>query len=189
LKKVNLIIGIVLIAIVLYYSFNLYTNSKENAVSPEDISIEATFKLIENEKMAYKDIMVDVTVHQEKNSRNIMIFPVGQGLEGMTFDNGRDDGLFRPGSIGTGYKYAEIAISELKKSNIIHELESNNDSSLIGFHLPDEAGDYKLNIYFDEGEDFTGLDEMYLVYVHIEEKAFWKDVQWAKIVKIVGDHN
>jgi hypothetical protein len=179
LKRILLIVCLVLI--VLYMSFDLYTKPK-----PEDILIEATLKINDNERLSYLDYMVDLVVHQEKDSQN-MIFPFIRGLTNLTFDDKQEEGYFLPGAIWSAGAYEPIVVEALKEQNIINNLESHNAGSMMGVYVPEEAGEYKLRMYLEEAEGFSGLRDMYVVYMHIEERTFLPDIQWTKIVEIKSD--
>lgn len=183
MKRILLIICLVLI--VLYISFNLYTKSKL-AVSPEDIFIEATLKSNDNERLSHLDYMLDIVIRQEKDSQNI-IFPFIRGLTNFTFDGKEEEGYFLPGAIWSAGPYGEMVVEALREQNIINKLESYNDGSLKYVYVPKEAGEYKLRIYLEEAEDFSGLSDMYLVYVHIEDRTFLPDIRWTKIVEIKSE--
>ena len=54
--------------------------------------------------------------------------------------------------------------------------DEETDHDFIGFFTPEEAGEYKLRVYFNSSEGFNPVDPIYLVYIHKEEGNEWTKV-------------
>ena len=85
--------------------------------------------------------------------------------------------------MGNDESDVSLVISELTKNNIINDVPF---SSFVGFHIPEEAGTYRVRIYVqgDKGYNFENYDynNMYLVYIHKEKKS-----EWVKLFNIKSE--
>lgn len=144
-------------------------------VNPEDISVEATLKVNESERMYDRDYVLEISIDKEHGKT--VIYPYMKNLTNMTFDEEEDDTYFNPEVIGTNLEDEEFVLNELKKHNV--SIDAFEFSSLIGFHIPEEKGEYKLRIYFEKKDDFESSDELYLIFLHKEDFN-----RWSKLIKV-----
>ncbi|WP_407268462.1 DUF3221 domain-containing protein [Radiobacillus sp. PE A8.2] len=148
-----------------------------------NVSIDAALTVNTNDDLDYKDYMLEVTV--KKGQGNNITYPVMKGLFGMTFTDQEDDGYYIPTSIGTGGIDEQIVVKALKRINILDKnVEKYPYSGFIGFFTPEEAGTYKLRMYFNKSEDFDPTEDMYLVYIHRSSGIFGNNVNTTKVVKV-----
>ncbi|MDG5786363.1 hypothetical protein QA612_02595 [Evansella sp. AB-P1] len=178
-------------AVVLFATLLLFNGDSStppslgNSVTPEDVSIKATLMVNDNDYMSHKDYVLEVVVHREKDGWN-MIYPFIQGTKVMGYTDYEADEYFIPGSIGRKDVDVETVINALIEEEIIAETDRELDSysDLLSFWTPEEAGEYKVRMYFED-DGFTGNDPMYVVYIHKE--GFGREVRWTKVVEVESE--
>lgn len=174
---VVLIVGLILI-------FYVYNKEKQKAASPEDIQIEATLKINENERMmdlGY-DYMLEVVIDQKKDSPHI-IYPYVEGLGRISISEKEDEGYYMPGSIGLVDNDEQLVIQAFQDQQITFT-EKDSSSFFIGFYFPKEAGVFKMRVYLQKEANFRPSDPMYMAYVHKGEKGWGLDDNWTKLIEI-----
>ncbi|MFA9557463.1 hypothetical protein ACERII_09175 [Evansella sp. AB-rgal1] len=152
-----------------------------SSLTPEGLQIEATIKPNRNEEMSHKDYMLEVIIKKDGNGGN-MIYPVLEGLSNMSWAE-REEGFFSPGSIGTNTLDEESIRDTLIESEVMGVDRIKDISQLMGFYIPEEAGEYRVRMYFED-TGFFNSGNQYLVYVHKEEKRFGHEERWTKLVEV-----
>lgn len=143
---------------------------------PENLSVDAVLKLNENENMDDKDYMLEIYLNKELG--NVMVYPLMQNLDHLSFDENESDIFYCPGSLTVDfYKDKEYIANALKTHNFDNVYDF---SSLMAFQLPDEKEEYKLRVYF-EGE-VKETDKFYIIFLHKE-----KFNTWTKLIEIDTD--
>ncbi|MBM7569925.1 hypothetical protein [Aquibacillus albus] len=157
------------------------TKEQTPKINPEDVTIEAKLNINENERLSYKDYMLEIVIDKEFGEN--MIYPYMEGIGYMSFDsNEAKEAYYLPGSVGTSLSDEEMVHNELRKNNIIDVTDDFQFSSLIGFYTPEDKGRYQLRMYFEKDKNFDGFDDMYLVYLHKED-----DNKWSKLIEIESE--
>lgn len=160
------------------------------------VSISGIQKLTIKPSMTEKDILLetylevnDINVHKEyilnlnmdKKEGYVMVYPYIKGLSNIAFGNegyGRD---YISGFVGSDGVTEKIAKEELVSRGIIY---IDNNINLVGFSFPNEAGQYKTKIYFDQLESFEEVENPVVICVYKEE-TLGKIITWSKVIPIV----
>lgn len=177
-NKLKYLIGIIIITIIISTIVISYKSIKPSATQ-SDIVVQGILQPNNTGTNNYKEYLLSVNITKKKNC-HIMIYPYVEGLANISFSEKEEEGYYNPGAVGSDGVTEPIARNELKSNNIV---VTNNEISLIGFWVPDEAGQYKEKIYLDRLDTFKEIRNPVLICVYTEKK-YGKELTWSKIVPL-----
>jgi hypothetical protein len=178
LNKYKYRIGIIIIMFLVAAVFIKYRNIEPSAIE-KDIIVEATLQLNKTDKNKHKEYLLDINIIKNIES-HVIIYPYLEGLGMITYSSEEKEGYFIPSSIGSDNITKRTAVKELRNKNLVG---AEDDIELTGFWLPDEAGQYKAQVYLDKLDNFQEIKNPVLACVYRDE-ILGRELTWSKIIPI-----
>lgn len=167
--------GLPLLILFVFIRYILYANLNPTFTEDDLIIEQGRLELNESGHATHKEYVMELTFIKKKEGHT-MIYPYSRDLNVMTFSK-EDKGYYLPSSIGSDGQTENMALDELRKYGLLE-----NNESLVGLWLPDEAGTYNVRLYFN-GPIKEKVEVPKLITVSVEER-FGKDLSWVKLLDI-----